>query len=531
MSLQWAPPGNATDLCYGVNELEKSRAPPNKTYMQASQLILIIAMSLLPINLFFFYYFRKEPRMRDRPLQSSAFGVLAGFTGALATAGKPYIIQNTICWFQLFLFIITMEIYGGWYHFRMLLLVNANRYARAKALVRIEDISDTQFREDLESTQKFFKLFLSLIRGRAYATAAVVHNISSPKKFALGVKDSTNDTSFGRAYQTNNQASISVDVNVIDEHNLTDAVAELNFIKFKIHKDPRFMLVFALVGSLPSLIGLVILIITVDPYRGGCLHCPLFIDGWIVLVIAAIWRGAYCVWLIPHMITTKDAYGVKTELSIGLTIVTIGAWTTWILLFIDPGQLQHNRIVNWDWIIMSSAIIHMFYGAAWQFILCIYEKRRSRRLLKNSSVSYEETMADEELRDAFFEFCVYSFVNDGFRFIREVETWKEFYQERSESARRKRAETILKTFIHVGAPLQINISHQYREQIEHEFVVGRNVAPDVFDEALLESNKLLALDTFPRFLESNEFKEVHERRIGLEVSTSVRGASKSQLGG
>eukprot|EP00924_Labyrinthula_sp_SR-Ha-C_P003385 snap_masked-scaffold_15-processed-gene-7.35-mRNA-1 protein AED:1.00 eAED:1.00 QI:0/-1/0/0/-1/1/1/0/542 len=92
-----------------------------------------------------------------------------------------------------------------------------------------------------------------------------------------------------------------------------------------------------------------------------------------------------------------------------------------------------------------------------------------------------------------------------------------------EERKRETAETIYDFYIKPGALLQVNIGFEMREKIKDKLLNREEyLDDDVFDEAFKEVFGLMSNDSFPRFLNSKEYKQY----IGAEIMSESRMTSE-----
>jgi hypothetical protein len=199
-----------------------------------------------------------------------------------------------------------------------------------------------------------------------------------------------------------------------------------------------------------------------------------------------------------------DDKGVVIEiLGIALIVAPLGL-IIWILMIIDPGDLQTKNVFNWSFLFtFTTAPSWLYIGFFHQF----YVQWRQDRKATTFAIEPMDTVfqSDPTIKKEFGEFAARQFITESINFIEDVNTYKRFYFEKGDSWRVAKFKTLVETYVVSGSRMEVNISYAMRNQIVKAYdqvKQGKSIKDLVneFDAAVKEVEQMVHNGAWTEFL-------------------------------
>lgn len=216
-----------------------------------------------------------------------------------------------------------------------------------------------------------------------------------------------------------------------------------------------------------------------------------------------------------------DQWGIKSEFRAALLASTCALAMTYII----P---DHYEVADLVAVLRNLILLSLLLATPLWLCKRHSEARAARQSQLPSTLQeqLEDFLFDPERRSAFLRFLVESFCPEPLLFWVDVEKFKKIALAMgASSARSARLQTaasaIVAKYLVDGAPVELNIRHDLRQEAVTQFRLGSAVSTRIFDRAQQEAVLLLRADAFLRFLKSAAYRRL------------VKGArgSMSQLAG
>ena len=246
----------------------------------------------------------------------------------------------------------------------------------------------------------------------------------------------------------------------------------------------------------PNLILLCIYFASFNVYHFPCIGCDVSFELLIFMNIAtpAPFFAEYKVRKVlqnapdPDEVLKEVALVQKT----GFSLLMIACW---FLLGFDPNFHDYDNQVSYEWFNIFGLFIVWIVFVPYQLILTMKDRNRrlalqdeteSRTSSQKKEISNEtlfNIIKDPESGPDFESFCEQQMVLESIRFLQDTIEYKKYFNEKAENWRRKKAQTIMETYILPNAPLQINISSIERDKVEKAFRLSV-IPEDIFEPAI-----------------------------------------------
>jgi len=233
------------------------------------------------------------------------------------------------------------------------------------------------------------------------------------------------------------------------------------------------LFVLGTVFFLPNVI-IVVAFFASEPAYQSCTGCIFFAP----LLIAALVQTALPSGFILYMVVLTykappDLYGIKTELFVWFNIVP-GVYMALLLVdLIDPNSLQRTNQVSFDSLTHVATFLQYILWHVWPVVMAFRDRRQRSSLVSHEGSKRGVSMGDllsgltDALDDAEFEsLCEKLYVSELLRFAQETKSFFQLFFNRSEAWRKAKAQSIVDRFIREQSPMQINISHALRSEVE-----------------------------------------------------------------
>ncbi|XP_076822557.1 uncharacterized protein LOC143468953 [Clavelina lepadiformis] len=151
--------------------------------------------------------------------------------------------------------------------------------------------------------------------------------------------------------------------------------------------------------------------------------------------------------------------------------------------------------------------------------------RRPRNTLSSSPLSLTETLENKKFRTAFNDFLGSEYSSENLRFWTSCEKFRKM---KSAEQRLREGRWIYSQYISPNAPHQINIDYITRRQVTLMFTSDEKIPSDIFDNAQRYVFAIMENDSFPRFINSNYYKEAICKKNAFEsMFGGILAGSKS----
>jgi hypothetical protein len=257
----------------------------------------------------------------------------------------------------------------------------------------------------------------------------------------------------------------------------------------------------AAIVMLPALVPFCIILIAVPQYR-GCVGCAIFIDvvlGFIPVLgfyVSLAMRMVYVAWKLKF----PDTGGLFSESkAVTFGIAPIGS-LFWLVILIDPGQVEFNRVFMFEWIMAFNQMVYWAITIGWQMVM-VHNIRRTSKVAQFESVWAIDSVTSflailnnrPEVRQEFQHFATSHYCIENLYFIDDVSSYKTFFREKAENWHRQKARVLYDTYIKAGGALEINISGNTKATLHGKIVPllssdTQSTKPllEIFDQAIDE---------------------------------------------
>lgn len=459
------PPGNdSTNLCAGLEELRASLPQPPVEFQNAN-----LALYIIYLTTFFvfaapaIYCYRDHPRFsKVRPFWVLLFMLVCASFISTATFLRLANEEAFPCALMVVMWLFGMQGLGGVLIIRSLLFVVESELQR-KLRVR---------------TLKFESDIVELIP----PNVSTVREILS---VGLGIQDIED-----------------VEVNQLAKV-----------------KQAGFLALMACLIMFPPLVASIVLL-SAYPCLFHCNGCYAFTEILIAVLccnvpnILVIMRIAY-VGYKRHR--KRDAQGVINEFVMVCVLVLPLVTVSYFLEIFDPGQLDVNYKFEWEAILMLSGALFFTISVAWQVVFAVrqsykekkvYSRSRTERMVELS----EKTMLaaivseDDEVSKQFETFAVQNLVIELVHFIRDVDAFKRYFQEKGDNWRLQKAKLLVTNYVRMGSSAEVNVSDAIKRAIIDVYKSvesGKSSTMklySMFDDAYSEVVKMLLHGAWMRFI-------------------------------
>jgi hypothetical protein len=476
-NMQFAPPGafiaNGTvyDFCYGLKQAQAIE-PPTPLWMQQLNLAflgLTIALSL--VNSILWYIYRKLPRLE----KARNFWITKGFEIAVIIMSCAILLRNGVvdpvtgiptqsCLTTVGLYLSSLALIADMYFLRLVIAVGTSRRASLVRVFSTIDRADDNGSVDDASS-------VSTKRTTVFDYLAGVTHVM------LGMQPAQRKV-------VNSETSKSSETRQWQKTQLTRMSDSLK---------PRALAIMTTIVFFPFIIPFLILLGTVDVYKGGCTGCRLYWEFTIAYLVIFNPYAGLGFRLQAMLFSEKDEYGVNKELLISLSGAALTVPLGLILLIFDPNLADYNNIFLFEWWIWISGVWPMIVWTSVQIVLGIREERRRHQISmsKGFSVSEETVQMKAALDNPdFLDIAERQYVMENIRFLQDLLVYKQLFYEKSPSWRKSKTRLLLETYIEEGSIMEINISFSCRQQIKSN-ISKDQYSSDVFDEAETEVEGML----------------------------------------
>ena len=296
--------------------------------------------------------------------------------------------------------------------------------------------------------------------------------------------------------------------------------------------DAKTLLVLGVVWFVPGAIGLFVLLGIAPIYRSACRDCPILLDGAVVALIVVILNSlgaARVLWLCRHV---EEDFGILWELVVSAAVCGALMMAGWGLLLADANSTSTTPSPPWVWLIVCGGFAMWVVWVPVQAAIAVWEQRHyatidpattsaagltgdgkggsdlgrgtfATNAVARSMPEMRSFLKNSAVLDAFEVFCTKRFVNDGLRFIVDVDMFKKLFPDKPQSWRRTKSTLLFNTYCKRGAPMEINVSSDQAADLATAFRAAAakdNWRIDLFDEAEDEVAMLLQRDAWSEFV-------------------------------
>ena len=337
-----------------------------------------------------------------------------------------------------------------------------------------------------------------------------------------------------------------------------DAIARLLHLKYKTRATRAYRICAAL-----FLFSVIVLVVyqSLEPryfIHSGCAGCEMT-TGDSILIVAIFLVLAIQSFIALRRLAklTNGHHREVHDITAVLKIMCAGA-ISWIVIFrVDPGNLHRDGVLSWGYV-LDAFLFATVVRLVWVPVYNSYTNTD----YQGKKVSLESVLGAPMLAECFKDFLKSEFSVENVRFVEEAREWKQAYPGEDADAEVVNAwvdtaSDIFDTFVEAGALLEVNLSSSVREQASLVFdarnsksatqrqpstlkmlAAGRknkadaaeqqraetdrpplDLSPDVFDDAVAEMVQLLERDSFPRFLASKTYTNLHNDAYHSTVAT------------
>jgi len=292
---------------------------------------------------------------------------------------------------------------------------------------------------------------------------------------------------------------------------------------------PRALLMLAGIFLVPQGVLLVGIFVGTPVYRSGCTGCEWDATLAIACIVQAVLPTLFIANLWRYALySPPDAYGIKHELMLW-TLIVPGSYLLFLLLILsDPNDVMYNYQVSFDLINHISTAEHFLFWSIIPITMAYRDRQQRRKLIGNrvdhaSMASVLKAIMDVIAEPEFELLCEKMYVRELQIFVLQVNNFHKTFYDKSEKWRRARVDTIVSTFIAESAPMQVNLGHLLRRDVEQAAKAFDPVRDqDLFDGARREA-LLLLVDVYKRYV-------VAKRATGMPgVSTAVSSSAAEML--
>ena len=413
MVLIFAPVGNASNPCAGVNDYDAMRPVVTDQFRNANVTLYSFWQVVEVMTLVWVWIWRNKPRFRKvRPFGMSVMLLLGFSVYDIAAFLAP--VYSMPCASIVAFYTVSLAWFGSGVILRAIVLSVETQYATIARGENTLFADEASVAMSNASTQPFSLSFLSTLGFLTRVTLGIAR-----------VEDM--------------------------------AIAELVLIK------NSYNIMLALC-SVPAILCFILLVATVPPYQ-TCYNCDVFLElpiGFTItlsLYIIVAFRVVY----FAFKSAGWDQKGVVIELfSIPMVIGNI-AVMVWILIIIDPNNLNFDRKFNW------SSLFFVSTAAYWWncFGYPIYRQFRDDRKSSTFQIVDMKTMCSTNpmVKKDFEDFATKLYVTESLQFLEDVSTYKQFYYDKGENWRISKFKSLVETYIFSGSKMEINISSAMKTKL------------------------------------------------------------------
>jgi hypothetical protein len=239
-------------------------------------------------------------------------------------------------------------------------------------------------------------------------------------------------------------------------------VDQLSMVEIVATKKSYALLVLLLL--LPSALTCILLIALTPAYQ-SCYECDIFLElpiGVAVFLIVYITAALYISYE-AYSVTGFDDKGFVLEMVCMAGLLAPLALVVWILMILDPGEVQYNNHFNWSFLFVFTAQVWLTISYFYQFDV----QWRGDRSADKLQIGPMDTMlaSDPLLKKEFFDFAARHFVTESVNFLEDIKTYKHFFFEKGETWRLAKFKYLVQTYIVSGSRMEVNISYDMKMQI------------------------------------------------------------------
>jgi hypothetical protein len=339
------------------------------------------------------------------------------------------------------------------------------------------------------------------------------------------------------------------------------AITSESFIAAKTVSGEQFALVLSFLCFVPFLIIIGWRYGTTVIYGHGCVGCLLYITEQMIFVGAAVFIALGVIVFSIVLRKIPDPLLIRYEIQVSSVVTAVPTIVGLIVDSYNPGQLHSSGAVTWSWLPLFG--LGAGYGVQVWFPVIVALKNIQRHQNSNQQKQQQHHQQQQQSsNNNQYEQSPQPLGNDGgnnnntndggietlesvlknptkarkferhlideygvesYRFIRKVEEYQAQFDHLTPDKRSEFASEIFETFIQVGSPLEVNISSHQRAIYIDLFCgdVDRPCTIHTFDVAYSEIMKLMARDSFPRFLRVLAKEKSGKRLSAIQSSMAL----------
>jgi len=251
-------------------------------------------------------------------------------------------------------------------------------------------------------------------------------------------------------------------------------------------------------------------------------------EGWslrIFVIVLAVMIVVYIIFLI-FMFKIKDAFSIRDEL----------AFLCFYSIIMVIGMFINMAIPNTFWPstpyvgfilaaqIVGAFVISIVWPLAFPIVMLLWEKMCTARDTDDvepstttgekgtvdkgtqkgtGKMTFEEILENVHGKEKFKQFLVREFSVENLMFFTEANYFLKL-EDRNDIE--ETARSIFDTYVASGAPFEINVTNDIREQCDK--TMQESITTTLFENAKSEVFKSMQSDSFPRFVKSKLYKEM-----------------------
>lgn len=263
-----------------------------------------------------------------------------------------------------------------------------------------------------------------------------------------------------------------------------------------------FVLLWFTLTASPFLLGFIVFVSS-NPVNTNCYGCELEWEDCAFMLCAAPFSLVIGLSTLRSQTANNDPLRIVRE-CIGIWLLGATSMVGWILILVDPNELQKQNDMRWRILLCISSASAVYFQTVHQVVLSRSFKLR-QELLSNNKFNYEERfqdiMNDKWAKAELKKHMRSELSAEILDFLEAVMKFKLDFASAAPMMRVIMAEEIIDTYIKRGARLEVNLSSTIRESTVTSVADAQlQVDPNVFDVAYNSVKESFLIDGFPRFL-------------------------------
>ncbi|KAH9257923.1 hypothetical protein BASA81_003942 [Batrachochytrium salamandrivorans] len=486
--MEFAPLGNATGACSGLEQRDMDRPPMTPEYFNASIALFGVFAGLTVITFVAATIDRNHPRfLKVRPLYLSYLTLFASIL--YVSSGTIAFALRWPCGYIMFAQCAGISFSCATMVLRSLVISLEAQFAKTAADNRVLAKENESVDNDSQ--------------GKASSTMESVMGRFAQQLAALG--------SLFSVVFCNRKLS-------------TFSLQEINIAKSN-------YALFTLLFVSPGVLIILIVLVATPPLNECSTKChEMFLEMEIGLLAMMGYFMIFSLKIVYVMyeLVGFDDKGLMTEMV--LTVLGVGTCIilTTVLDMVDPGSLHYSYVMNWQMLTFVGGWLNLFITLWYQMIVVIQQRRRAR----NEDAKQEKSTVikmmvqvlegNPSLRKEFGEFGVKQYVVESIQFLEDVAQFKSLFYQKADTWRTQKVNLLIKNYIKVGTNLEINISSSARDRIMQRVKMGKidQSSFDIFDEAYEQVREMLQNGAWREFV---RYRGVTTN--GFEISASNKATT------